>query len=698
MMTSMSKRVTMALLALLAGASVIADAVAAGLSLDPVFTDHMVVQRDKDVRVSGTAEPGATVTAAFTAGGKASAKAGADGRFLLVLPPVKAGGPYELTIASGAEKRVLADVLVGDIWLCSGQSNMEFTMWDSSPFYRLPGGDKVIAAAKDRRLRLYKVPRATSPTGRCTDIAGKPVWHLGTDPKGIGPFSAVGYLFGCELRKSLAGDIPVGIVEAAWGGTLIEPWIPLEGYEAAGDQEAIVETIRAYLDPGKDVQVARKRAQEIAQRATENWVDRVLAESNPKVSADALANWAKPDADLSGWRRMKAGTDTRLIAPGVAWYRFDVTLPASWEGEKAVVHLDFVNDSDQTFFDGVKVGATDCRTPNYWKCARDYPIVAKAGRRTVAIRAINYMGMCKFGKKMCVRNLKTGEEVAFGQGEWLERVEFFVDAARFGVRPEGGSSILESCAVPSTLFNAMIAPLTTMNLAGFLWYQGCSNAKAPDKYRRFERIQIDSWRKEFRDPTLPFLVTQLSAFQAHRPKDRLPDDFWKALEPAQCVGYGPIRAVQLEVLDLPHAGVACTIDVGDHSDIHPGDKWTVAKRLAHEALRLKYGRTDLLPGPRGESVVREGASLIVRVRDLGEGLEAHGGKPNPHLFAVATETGVFEWANAELRPDGTIRVWSDKVAEPARVQYCYQGFPPAANIFRKGDGLPLFPFSLSAAR
>ena len=220
------------------------------------------------------------------------------------------------------------------------------------------------------------------------------------------------------------------------------------------------------------------------------------------------------------------------------------------------------------------------------------------------------------------------------------------------------------------------------------------------KYRDFQRELVEDWRRAWNDPDFVFIGTQLSAFRAHHPKERFPDDFWKNDTPTSNRGYAPIRDSQDFLFDIPGCGLACTIDVGDHSDIHPSSKQAVGERLANEAMRLAYGDASALPGPRGASAKAEADGTVrVTLRDAGDGIELRGeaaasGHPGPHLFALLREDGTGEWADARIDTDGTLVVSAPGVERPVRVEYAWSAFPPDPCLYRKGDGIPLFPFSL----
>ncbi|MGI5869257.1 MAG: sialate O-acetylesterase [Kiritimatiellia bacterium] len=681
-------------------------------SIDSAFTDHMVLQRRKPVQVIGRGALGTTVVGCFR-GAETSTPVAEDGTWALAFPAGEAGGPFEMHIRNAPADTTVRfrDILVGDVWLCSGQSNMEFHVWiegerepDASP-YNLPEGKKLVAANRDTGLRLLNVPRALSATAPCDALPGRVSWVVADSLDAVAPFSAVGYCFGLELRRRLGGNVPIGMINASWGGSRIEPWIPKSGY-AAGGRENELSRIQEAID--FDVARLSEYRERLYQNYLENiavanrWLREKYFPTDPEATAEALANWARPDYDDSAWFRGKRGTGGGLSRIGATWFRRPFTLPEDWVGEEVAVHMDTVNDCDETYLDGVKIGETSTDTPDYWAVPRDYTATiapTPGGRHLLAVRHFNHFGTGTFQGRIVLRRHRDGAEIDLQHGDdWRERDEFVADTGKIGIRPPvpvlGTIDPRLDSNGPGSLYNAMIHPLRSLNVAGFLWYQGCSNAEEKDDYRILQKLLVASWRDVFRDPSLPFLLVQLSAFIEHRPNDRLSDDAWKNDLPGQRLGYAPFREMQKEFLDEPGCGVACTIDIGDHSDIHPANKGDVGKRLAHEAMRLAYGDASCLPGPRAASVRREGNALRVAFRDIGDGLAADGDAFGAHLFALADATGKTAWAEATLDADNTLVVSSPAIADPVRVEYAYSAFPPNANFRRLGDGLPVFPFRL----
>jgi len=681
-------------------------------SVDGIFTDHMVLQRRRPVRLSGTAAAGVIVTVRLGEGA-ARVQADASGRWSAELPAMEAGGPYEVEVLASPDAQSrpfstirLRDVMVGEVWVASGQSNMEFWVLgenlESPRFYHLPDGEAV-AAEKDPDLRVFYVPRALSIDGPCANPPSGTCWKRADTREANGRCSAVALWFARELRRQLGG-VPVGIVSSSWGGSRIQAWMPDAAFRALGDRATLgaLEGIRQpAFDASKPRATSAEELREGLRQAMKDWLVRFRMTA-PRQTAEARREWGRPDADLSQWRRAPRGEMEGLLRPGAAWYRFDVEVPASWKG-RAKIHLDYVNDLDETYLDGVLVGATTEDVPEYWKAPRDYEVADLApGRHVVAVRAEDHYLTGEIGPNLWIENAASGERLPLGTGDWLERVEFVADIGKIGPRPQDvAGTVVEpryDYQSPTTLYNAMIAPVAAMNVGGAIWYQGCSNAGDPEGYVGMQEKLIEAWRAAFRDPAMPFVITQLSAWKAHRPADRLPDDFWKGeANPAGCVGFGLFRLAQDRCRLFPKVGVACTVDIGDHSDIHPSNKREVGRRLAHEAMRVAYGDLSFAPGPRAASVVRDGGALVVAFSDAEGGLALDGGGTafHPHLFSLAGADGRHAWADGELLADGHVRVSCGAVADPRTVRYCVSAYPPGVAFRRKSDGLPVYPFEIS---
>jgi len=679
------------------------------------FGDHMVVQRDFPVRFSGTARPGATVSGTFR-GVSVSATASATGDWELEFPAGEAGGPFDFVATSDGEKAELDDILCGEVWICSGQSNMEYPVIQSGPFWGLPEGHEV-ARHGDPGIRLLQIPRRVAPEGEIPEIPEQAKWKVADSPDAILEFSAVGWFFGQSLRRELG--VPVGLVNASWGGTKIEPWISRKAFEKSGRKKEL-EDIDKALTMAPEKILEQDAAYNAQLGAVRDWLREKFLRTDPATTAEALANWAAPElpaGEIAKWRRGSRYEFTDLACPGVCWFRREFTIPENWAGRELVLHMTNVNDCDETFVDGEKIGETTISTPGWWSVPRNYAFTVKAtagGRHVLAVRVQNHFGSGTFNGETTIAAKdadKADEPLSIADGEWLERLEFKADHKKIGIRPPvdiPAAIYRDSAQLPATLFNGMVAGVRHMSARGAIWYQGCSNRNDPGSYAKLQDILVDCWREEFRNPGMPFIVTQLAPYWEHRPQMRMPEDWWRGLTPGEslnCQSFVYIREAQARMLDRPGCGVACTIDVGDHSDIHPRWKKPVGERLAHEALRLAYGRKDALPGPRAAKaeLLPDGA-VRVTLRDAGGGLEIRSAKTGeaasaigPHLFALHGDDGKCAWAEAELEAGGTIVVRSGEIAKPVRVEYAWSDYPPEADIRRATDSLPLFPFSIEVA-
>ena len=703
---SITSRTSIAVASVIAALAFNAHAAASSaFSVHGCFGDHMVLQRDRPVRIFGTASPGMTVAGSFR-GANASTNADADGEWTLEFPAGGAGGPFELTVWARSSVK-FHDVMVGEVWFCSGQSNMQYPVWSPSPFWGLPDGETV-ASDGDAGIRLFLTPLEIAPDGPCAEPPGRPAWRLGDDPAAVKPFSAVAWFFGRELRRRLGPDVPIGLVESAWGGTRIQPWISEATLAAASENASLDAIALAKAAVGADFNAKLEELRRKTRETLEAWLRDKYFAPFADVSARALAEWAKPTLppeEAALWKRCAMGKGGGLSKVGVTWHRREFTLPEDWAGREVVLRIKTVDDCDETFLDGVKIGETGISTPQYWSFERIYRTTLSAtegGRHVLAIRHQNHFMTGRIEGPVTIALAGTDDiREALDGGEWFERVEFHVDPAFAGVRPPADSfeaSPRSSQQTPATLFNAMVAPFVRFPMRGAIWYQGCANAGAPEKYRDFQREIVEDWRRAWNDPGFVFVGTQLAAYRAHQPKARLPDDFWKGDTPGSNPGYAPIRNSQTVLFDIPGCGLACAIDAGDAFDIHPSRKRIVGERLAHEAMRLAYGDASALPGPRGVAAeALADGTVRVELRDAGEGLESRGDiSAAAHLFALFGEDGKGAWADARIGEDGALRVSAPGVARPVRVEYAWSAYPPAPCLYRKGDGLPLFPFRLES--
>ncbi len=652
-----------------------------------VFGSHMVLQRGRPIVISGLADPGMYVKVEF-AGKTVWAKTGVDGEWNAKFPEMKAGGPYTL-IVSGRDitkTEHFNDILIGDVWMCSGQSNMQMPVDSGRAFWRVQNCGQEVSNANYPMIRLYQVSQRTSPTAPVSEIKGSG-WML-CSPETVKNFSAAGYFFGRELYKDQ--KVPIGLINSSWGGTRIEPWISEKTFQSAGREKEVGMIHDARINDGK---MKKSRAEQLAavEKKFQAW-KKSFDQFAPEKSAAAV-HWKNADYDDSSWSKAQFPAGFDADKDGVAWFRTSFRIPESWAGKSLTLNLGALDDCDETFFNGVKVGSTGTDVPNYWSKKRVYQVpgnLVRAGKNVLAIRITDYFGDGGIMDTPKMLSVQCGKEKITLDKDWKYRLEFSVDHKKIGPRP----AIVEEISAgspqfPSTLFNAMISPWLKVPIRGAIWYQGCSNAGSMDYYP-LHKLLIQDWRRAWNNPEMPFIVTQLSGFQAHRPKNRLADDFWVNLSASASAPYALTREIQAEMLNLPNVGLAVTMDIGDHSDIHPGNKQLVGYRLAKEAERISYGSKEISRGPMFKSMKVSGNKVRVVFSNVGKGLTTSDGR-RPGAFAIAGADGNFVWAENTAIDGDSVIVSSAKVKNPKAVRYAWTQYRGDVNLQNK-DGFPAVPF------
>lgn len=680
----------------------------ASFCIPNTYGDHMVFQREKPIRLVGTAPAGSLVYADMNGGqfcrhGEAQTRK--DGHWEIELAPLEAGGPYEIRIVSTTGTAiVLRDVMVGEVWFLGGQSNMEFPVHCGNPFFQLTDGVEVAAAADDPLLRLYRMPFAVSPDGPCEQAPTGTCWKTADSAEAVAPFSAVGYLFGQRLRKRLG--VPVGLIHSNWGGCRIEPWIDEETLRRHRLEKELRMLQQARKPSGKRAMAERRRQYEKICATFAAWHDAFL-KSNPAVTAEALRTWAQPDADETGWKavpfsRIEAGASA-LSSSGVVWYRATLDIPADWPAGDCELCFAFINDCGEVFWDGEPAGEAKTDVPGYWMQFRSFNIAAarlQPGRHTLAVRVQNHTSTGGLGA-CSLRHAESGRMAVPAEDAWLERVELR-PAANVGPRPE--PPILSSVAtaerfqfgVPSTLFNAMFWPFHSLTFRGALWYQGCANAGEYDRYHRLQKALVDSWRRATRNPDMVFLCVELAGFLQHTPEKPLPEDFWETAEPVD-TPLSHMRVEQEKIRSVRLCDIASAVDVGEHSDVHPKNKREVARRLEALAAKYCYGAEGPCTGPVATRARREGGVIRVSFKNVGQGLELRGGDDfGAHAWAICGRDERWVWADARLDGD-TVVVSSPAVPAPVAVRYAWDAYPPQMRLWNR-DGFPAFPVAPLKAR
>ncbi|MDX2131423.1 MAG: family 16 glycoside hydrolase [Planctomycetota bacterium] len=631
-------------------AGVLATSAAGQVRVARLFTDHAVLQQKTSAPIWGWATPGETVRVRTPWNGEgAEAVADARGRWQARLDtPAADGTPFSITV-SGSSTVTISDVVLGEVWVCSGQSNMEW------PLSRSEDGDAAIAQADHPLIRVLQVDNRVAARPR-TDVDSQHGWRACT-PATAGGVSAVAYYFARDVQKALG--VPVGIIQADWGGTPVQAWTSGEVIAGFSEYAQDLRVVEA-MDPDPNVRAARMAA------FGSSWWDRLDTHRAGPGKA-----WAAADFDDASW------DDVQLPAlfagalashDGAAYFRrsFD------WAGGagEATISLGPVDDRDDVYVNGVHVGGI--REDGRWNSARQYTIpagVLRAGRNVVGVRVVDTAGPGGFhGTPDQMRVAAGGTGVSLA-GAWKARR----GPAMSDLPPIGqGATISQSTA--STLFNGMVHPLIPTAIGGFLWYQGESNRNDPALYARVFPAMIEDWRGRWGRGDLPFYFVQIAPF------DYPGDQGQTAL----------LREAQASALALPHTGMVVTLDVGDERDIHPIKKREVGERLARVALADTYGVSGVVAhAPRFSGATFESGAATVRF-DLGPSAGVRMAEGPSGDFALAGADRVFCVAEAQVIAPGEVRVRSARVPAPVAVRYGFDTSP--AGTLRSAEGLPVAPF------
>lgn len=620
----------------------------AALYLPHIFSDNMVLQRNTPIKIWGYAPKGETITITFH-GQTVKATANSNSKWLATLQPTQAGGPYEMTVRTKASSIAYKNILIGDVWVCSGQSNMEFPIKGWSQVYN---ADEEIAKANYPNIRLFNVEKNISSQPE-EDVKGGE-WRP-CSPATISPFSAVGYFFGRALHDSL--KIPIGLIASVWGGTDIETWISRTSLDSSTEFHPLVKDLpQGSLDS-------------LAAMHKEGTIRLVKNIQGQLPDAATIQTWKAANFDDHKWPKMQLPglwDDQQLGAAfdGEVWFRKQVELRSP--AEEASLSLGMIDDNDETYVNGIKVGAT-----NGYNQPRVYKIpagVLHEGTNTITVKVFDSGGGGGiYGNKTDLYLETKGNKLAL-DGAWAFQV---ADIA-------SGSAAFGPNSYPSLLFNAMIHPIIQYPVKGAIWYQGENNAGRAFEYRQAMPLLIHDWRNQWKEKNMPFYFVQLASFSAGNGNSNK-GSTWAELREAQT----------LTAINVPNTDIAITTDIGDAHDIHPRNKQDVGKRLAALALQNTYGKPILSHGPIFKSMGITGSRVEINFRETGSGLILKG---KGEGFEVAGEDKKFYPATAVVTNDGeTITVYANEVQHPVAVRYAWTDDASNAGLFNK-EGFPAFPF------
>ncbi|NBP69849.1 MAG: sialate O-acetylesterase [Cytophagia bacterium] len=617
----------------------------AQIKLPRLVSDGAVLQRDIELTLWGWASAGEKIELTFQ-GKNYQGVTDAKGKWSIKLPKQKAGGPYDLHFR-GSNTITVKNVVFGDVWVCSGQSNMELPMERVKEKYATE-----ILQSENQFIRHFLVPDRYNFKQEEQDLAGGS-WQV-ANPKNLLDFSAVGYFFAKDLYARY--KVPVGLINAALGGSPVEAWI---------SESALKQFPHHYKE---------------AQRFKSDSVIRAIEASDNKRAQDwyttanatdqGIKKWHKENLNDANWQSIQVPAywaDGPLgDVNGVVWYRKKINVPTSMLATTASLWLGRIVDADSVFVNGTFVGTTSYQYP-----PRKYEVPAgilKAGENTIAVKVINNIGRGGFVEDKPYF-LAVGKDTISLTGKWAIKVGSVM-------QPLQGPTFIRW--KPVGLYNGMIAPLLSFPIKGVIWYQGESNAWNPAEYAASFPALIKDWRTNWKQNDFPFLFVQLANFMQAK------------TEPGES-GWAGLRQSQLKTLNVPATGMAVTIDIGEWNDVHPLNKKDVGKRLALEAQRVAYADKKIVAsGPIYQSSAIEGNKMMITFSSTGKGLTTSDGKELKY-FAIAGADKKFVWAQAKIEGNKVI-VWNDTISQPTIVRYAWADNPEGANLCNK-EGLPASPFT-----
>jgi sialate O-acetylesterase len=612
--------------------------------LPQLVADGLVLQRNAKVKIWGWADAGEKITVNFQHKTYRTVT-DQNGSWKITLQPMKAGGPYTMEIA-GNNHITLRDILIGDVWFCSGQSNMVLPMERVKERY-----PDEIAHANYPQIRNFFVKTESDVTKQHSDLL--PGKWVKADPVTVLGFGAASWFFAKQLYQKY--HVPIGIINSSVGGTPIEAWISSDGL--------------------KDIQSYHNR---IAQFSNPAFMDSVLKkrpEPAEPLDADKGLNEAKPWYDTTYmphkwyhfWLPGYWADQGVKGLNGVVWFRKEITLPASVQGKAAKLFLGRIIDADQTYVNGRQVGNITYQYP-----PRRYTVPAgllKPGKNIIVVRVTNTSGKGGFVPDKRYYLAIAGDTTDL-RGDWQYKVGQVFEPVR--VKPEFSAQ-----NEPTGLYNTMVAPVINYTIKGMVWYQGESNTSRAFEYGKLLKALIADWRNSWQQSNVPFIYAQLPNFNEVQ------------YSPAES-SLAQLRNGQLSALKVPNTGMAVTLEAGEWNDIHPLNKKTVGERLARAAEYVAYGDVNVVPsGPIYQSAKIDGDKVEVTFKNTGSGLVAADGEELSQ-FAIAGADKKFVWAKAVIKGDKVL-VWNDKIPAPLYVRYAWADNPEGANLYNK-EGLPASPF------
>ncbi len=619
----------------------------ANIRLPKILADNMVLQRNKPITIWGWADANEKIVAQFKKQTKAT-KADKSGTWKVVFESEPEGGPFQLVL-KGKNTITLNSILIGEVWVCSGQSNMEW------PLRLANNADEEIALANYPVIRHFTVKKNISI--KPEDDVKDGDWKT-CNPENAGDFTAVGYFFARELYSKL--NVPIGIINTSWGGTHSETWTSRVAFEGSSEFKDMIANM-----PALDLDALRKFK-----------IDKLykkLKDLNITLPATGEAErWKDFSFDDNQWPVMKLPTWWESMGleelDGKVWFRKTINIRAEDAGKEAVIELGQINDSDESFVNGHMIGSTKSKADD----KRKYTIPAgllKEGSNVIAIRVedIGNVGGI-YGEASNLKLTTNANKIIPLAGDW----KYYVESVVFD------NQAINPNSYPTLLFNGMLNPILNYSIAGALWYQGESNAGRAFQYRSALPLMITDWRQHFKQGDFPFYIVQLASFNAANGNSE------------KGSSWAELREAQTMTLALPNTGMAVTTDIGEAKDIHPRNKQDVGKRLAAIAFNKVYGQNNVYCGPAYQSMNVEGNKVRLSFTHVGSGLLIKDKYGYLKGFEVAGSDQKFFYAKAWIEGNEVV-VAADAVANPVAVRFAWADNPEDANLFNK-EGFPALPF------
>ena len=625
--------------------------VRAQVRLPQLIGDSMVLQRDTKLRLWGWASPGEKISIRFN-GKTAAAVTGADGKWLAPLPAMKAGGPFTMQL-KGKNEITLKGILIGDVWFCSGQSNMVLNMERVKEKYPAD-----IAAANYPEIRNFFIPTLADATRTHEDLP--PGKWVAASPEKVLTFGAAAYFFARQLYDKYR--VPIGLINSSVGGTPIEAWMSEDAIMPFPQYASVVAKFR------DTAFVKRLQASAAPTGAAQ-------PKPAPDLGVSGPAPWYDTSYVPQGWHPFWlpgywADQGVKGLN-GTLWFRKEIDLPASMAGQPAKLFMGRIVDADWVYVNGALVGTTSYQYP-----PRRYTVPAgllKAGKNLIVVKLVNTAGKGGFVPDKPYRLTANGQTIDL-RGDWQYKVGQVFAPPQF---TGGGAGVVSMQNTPTGLYNTMVAPATNYAVKGFLWYQGEANTGKPGEYQYLLTGLINDWRTRWQQGDLPFLYVQLPNFMELQ------------YSPSESQ-WAELRDGQRKALSVPHTAMAVAIELGEWNDIHPLNKKDVGQRLALAAQHLAYNDREMVySGPLYTSHKIEGNKIILHFDQTGSGLVVKGGG-ELYYFAIAGADKKWVWAEARIEGNQVI-VWNDQIDHPVSVRYAWADNPEGANLYNR-EGLPASPF------